>query len=64
MRITKTRRASAALAALGPAVTAGVEEEFHVVDLATRRLTGDVVLLAGLFRALVIREAAAAAAAR
>ena len=40
MRITKTRRASAALAALGPAVTAGVEEEFHVVDLATRRLTG------------------------
>jgi len=40
MRITKTRRASAALAALGPVVTAGVEEEFHVVDLATRRLTG------------------------
>src|SRR5262249_59325712 len=26
--------------ALGPAVTAGVEEEFHIVDLATRRLTG------------------------
>src|SRR5262249_59054179 len=39
-RTTKPRRAGAAPAALGPAVTAGVEEEFHVVDLATRRLTG------------------------
>jgi len=39
MRITKTRRQGAALAALGLTVTAGVEEEFHIVDLATRRLT-------------------------
>jgi glutamate---cysteine ligase / carboxylate-amine ligase len=38
MRITGTRRQSTELAALGSAVAAGVEEEFHVVDLATRRL--------------------------